>query len=55
MADSKNKKDQGLTFCRADKKGMGKANKTSEKWCPECGYKKRGDNHNEGSHHNKKK
>lgn len=48
------KKDQGLTYCRPEKKGMGRASRTSDKWCIECGKRKRGDNHNEGSHHNAK-
>jgi hypothetical protein len=56
MAESKKtKKDQGLTYCRPDKKGMGRASKTSEKWCSECGHKRRGINHDQGTHHNKKK
>lgn len=28
-----------------------KKNRTSEKWCKECGFHIRGDNHKDGIHH----
>lgn len=45
------KKDQGLTYCRPEKKALGLLGRTSDKWCNECGRRKRGSNHNTGSHH----
>lgn len=48
------KKDQGLTFCRPEKIGSGLLGRTNEKWCKICGKRKRGVNHDVGSHHKAK-
>ncbi len=44
-------KDQGLTYCRKEKRGIGKAPRTSKKWCPICDKKIRGVNHEQGKRH----
>ena len=50
---AKQKKDQGLTFCRTavgnELRSRGKLIKTTA--CPICNYHIRGKNHSEGSHH----
>lgn len=45
------KTEQGLTYCRSEKKGIGKAIQTSAKYCKVCGFHNRGPNHIFGSHH----
>lgn len=45
------KKEKGLTFCRKEMKGRGKATRTSKKYCPDCKLKIRGKNHEQGNHH----
>jgi hypothetical protein len=40
----------GITYCRREMKGKGRPARTSPKWC-ECGHKRHGANHDEGSHH----
>ena len=42
---------QGLTYCRPEMKGCGRAAKTEGSRCGECGFRIRGSNHAEGSHH----
>jgi len=49
-----NRQNQGLTYCRTSKKGAGRVGRTSTKYCPDCKMKIRGENHVEGSHHQKK-
>jgi hypothetical protein len=44
-------KNQGLTFCRKDKRGVSKLQKTSKKYCDVCGRKRRGNNHDAGKFH----
>jgi len=51
----KNFSNQGLTYCRPDKKAqplLGKVNITDGgKHCPVCHFRVRGPNHEQGSHH----
>lgn len=42
--------DRGLTYCRSEMKGKGRAARTSAKYCPDCGLKVRGPNHLSGGH-----
>jgi len=44
--------DKGLTYCRREMKGKGKAQRRSDKYCIKCKFKIRTKGHNEGSHHN---
>ncbi len=46
------RKNQGLTYCRSEKRGQGKAPRTSGKYCTVCNCRIRGENHEEGTHHN---
>jgi len=51
-AESKKKNsEKGSTYCRPEKKGVGKLQKTSNKYCPVCKKKIRGPHHAEGTHH----
>jgi len=50
--NDKKKQQHGGTYCRPEKKGMGKGQRTSTKRCSECGLRKRGAGHAQGSHHN---
>ena len=47
------KETQGLTYCRPDHKGVGKAGRTSNKYCKACSHKIRGKNHVHGKQHQK--
>ena len=44
-------REQGLTYCRPEKKNTGRLPKTSDKYCKVCKFRIRGKNHNEGQHH----
>lgn len=46
--------NQGATYCRPELRGCPRKERTSDKYCLECGYKIRGENHIEGSHHRSK-
>ena len=48
---SASRKTQGGTYCRPEKKGVGPAQRTNGKYCPECKFLIRGANHAEGRHH----
>jgi len=47
-------KTQGATYCRPEKKGKCMAQRTSDKYCPDCKMRIRGENHAEGKHHKEK-
>lgn len=47
-------KEQGLTFCRQTKKGVGRAARTSNKYCGICEMHIRGENHEQGTQHIRK-
>lgn len=49
--EKQTKKIYGATYCRPEKKGKGVAPRTSGRYCPDCGLKKRGSNHVSGGHH----
>ena len=51
MAKSKGFSNQGLTYCRFEKKAQPLLQKTSEKYCPICNRRRRGPNHDEGLRH----
>ena len=50
--------NQGLTYCRADKKAQPLLSKINlsdgGKHCPVCHFRVRGPNHEQGSHHKSK-
>jgi len=48
------KQVQGATYCRPEKKGKCAFQRTSDKYCPDCKMRVRGDNHVEGRHHKEK-
>ena len=48
-------KNQGATYCRPQKKGVGPGQRTAGNYCPECKLHVRGSNHAEGVHHKAKK
>lgn len=56
MADKKKFSNQGLTYCRADKKAQPLLTKTNltdgGTHCPVCHFRVRGANHEQGKHHN---
>jgi len=54
MTDKKSFSNQGLTFCRADRRTP-RIGKTSSIYCTVCGFRKRGANHDQGKHHQSKK
>ena len=45
------KQEQGLTYCCKEKRGIGKALRTSKKYCSICDRKIRGKNHEQGKYH----
>jgi hypothetical protein len=44
-------RNQGLTYCRKEKHGIGRATRTSKKYCSICNQKIRGINHEQGKFH----
>lgn len=45
------RRKQGLTYCRPEMKGRGRAAKIEGSRCEKCGFRIRGGNHAEGFHH----
>jgi len=45
------RRKHGLTYCRPERKGIGRAAKIEGSRCRECGFRIRGNNHENGFHH----
>ena len=43
-----------MSLTRGSKKAT-KRERTSQKWCPECSFKRNGKNHDDGEHHKRGK
>jgi len=42
----------GSLYCKPEKRRQSLLGRTSGRYCPKCGFKIRGTNHEEGAHHN---